>query len=1081
MCMYLFILQVVRYRPGPLSKKTILQEYNKEWKTELKQLPKIYLQVTPQLNKPIAPYITHLLPQYDFELTHERISFALAALNFKNQSRTFTFPLSYANKQECLLLRRRINPSEEVPPEVVKTEDSKSVEDTVQDVIDKMLDYVEIKSISEEVLRDDVTEMMMREEKTNVGEQQNNVSKKRKTKQSKTNYELKRLNVKVIEVNLEDKEKDDDDCKKPFCRLGCLCKSLSTTSSLVSNHCGIPDCMFECKCNYEKKSKGNLKVTLPIGTDLLSEGAVNRLEVEAKKNLARVEKEFTQTVIQANNQTIVVGGCTNRQRRVTKLPKKYNDYIDDSDNNNDPVQTEADESDETRQEEVKLKHWKPVPCTVFMSKLNLDQVIPYCMVHNLYDCYCEFKSLYETKEEKEKDDKEKKSVEEPGNLKLTDKAYDIWFKDGSFNYDILEWDSCARTKGLPTDYYHIRNKSEKFVKIRRRRLDKMYKYNHSTHQYIHCGIDIQDSVIHVTDEPEPRGNEQITNPTSNNINVISSEKRTRRKQSLLIRRDTSPIIHPKLAESSDNAIQRRKKQKKYLSNILDRPLLPKDADQKDEHEKKVNKYEEQMKRLDLEQRIAKFEQIFQTMRTPSTANLFTPSSLIQQKLTEILGKNIGGDVQFRLIPWDILVTKYESSSLQLWHSTYFKKPRIIATDNNTIPKHFVNVRNYENISNTEKIKADVIRWLVTKQVPVSNSKENIFVIVQLTKTHCELCGLWEKKQNNQSDKMVLISQPYAENRMYSIVKKIMFSKCKFGKQMLFDPNVSDDAKKIPAVSAYLPQISSNSKWRMIKLNSDFSVLSLHRNKYAIKYSDLQKVMKMAKETGFTIVLKTSEVETNYPHPDFGMYASPDCEDIIFIGPYYHNEDHDITTLRYANRELIRTEVFCKMRGQTPACSGVWLYQLSITPPAVDNLQTIDLTECESDHESKKRREISAASTSPLTTNTESVLICDKQKTIPTKKNRKSKNPPLITSTDLLKYESNADDYTVRPIFYMFMPEEAGSNNFSAESKVYFVPNVPKMGYIVGYRKPDQVIIFWPSLKYVVNFPNVSEAIMYIQR
>lgn len=1069
----------MKYRPGPLSKKIFLQEYSKDWRTEIRQLPKVYLQVTPRLNKPIYPKIRHLLPQYEFELTEERISFALSALHTNNDHphKSFTFSVPYANKQEYILLRRKINSEKNPLPQIEKTEDNKTVEESVETIIDKILNYVEIKNISEEVVRDDVTEKILQEEKANRNEQQNNISKKRKTKQSKTNYELKRLNVKVIEVNLEDKG-ENDDCKKDFCRLGCVCKSLSTTSSLVSNHCGVPDCMFECKCNYEKKSKGNLRVTLPIGTDLLSEGAVNRLEVEAKKNLAKVEKEFTQTVIQANNQTIVVGGCTNRQRRVTKLPKKYTDFIDDSDGGNDTPSVIEEVVDEAIKIDQKLRDWRPVPCSVQVTKLNLPQVVPYCMVHHLYDCYCKCRALYET-------NKEEFKAATADAIGDAENIYDTlfrneWIKSG-VDFDI-QTGMCARTKGLPTNYYLVRNKSEKFIATRKRKLDKMYK--NYVHQVIWCesGKESENVTVHVVEEPEkintvPTVSIKINEPEKiNTVPTVSrkiNDKKTRRKQSLLIRRDSSPVLQSKPMDTSENAIQRRKKHRKLDSLNLHLGRNEKTVNQSSKET------DENIKSQELKEKVVKFEQIFQTINTPSATNLFTPSLLIQEKLNEILGKNVGAETQFRLIPWDMLVKKYESNSLQLWHSTFFKKPRIIATDNRTIPKHFVNVRKYENVPNKHMIKADVIRWMVTRKVPGTNSKENIFVIIQLTKTHCELCGLWEKKQNNQTDKMVLISQRTGNlDRMYSIVKKIMFSKCKFSKQMLVERDDSDDSQKISSVTVYLPQIANNSKWRMIKLNSDFSVLSLHRNKYAIKYSDLQKVMKMAKETSYTIVLKTPEVETNYPHQDFGLYASPDCEDMIFIGPYFQYEDHDITTLRYANRELIRTEIFCKMKGLKPACTGTWLYQLNVTLPTVENVQTIDLTECESDSERRKLKANPNSSVTNRSNPLQAELDPNINEVEPMKTKKKSF---LITSSDILNYESCAADYTAPPKFYKFQRVEVGLNNFVFDPKIYFVPNVPKMGFIVGYKVANRVIMHWPSSKYIVKFPDMGAAVTYIQR
>lgn len=1045
----------MRYRPGPLSKKVLLQEYNKDWKTEIRTLPKVYLHVKPHLYKPISPRIRHLLPEYGFELTDERISFALSTMHTETPD-SFTFPVPYANNQEYMLLRRKIQTNEN--GQLEPTEDNKTVEETVQTVLDKMLDYVEIKAISDEVVMDDVSEKILREERANIVDQQKNISKKKKTKQSKTNYELKRLNVKVIEVNLEDKG-ESGDCKKDYCTLGCVCKSLSTTSSLVSNHCGVPDCMFKCNCNYAKKSKGNLKVTLPIGTDLLSEGAVNRLEVEAKKNLAKVEKEFTQTVIQANNQTIVVGGCTNRQRRVTKLPKKYTDFIEDPEGMDDVEQVIEDEIDENKKVDQKLKNWKPVPCSVYITKLNLDQVVPYCMVHHLYDCYCEYKAAYETNKEEENENEE--AIKSDDKLPTSDGSKD------DCDSDINLAETSARTKGLPTNYYLIRNKSEKFLSTRKRKLEKLYRnYIDEEEKYKRSmGVE-EDITVNVTEDSQTVFPD--TADTLRNTNEAPNEKRTRRKQILVLRRNSPPTLQP------ENAIQRRKKHKKRVNMPLDNSNNSL-SDVKEKEKTKSPKSDDFKKTRDLQERITKFEQIFQTANTPSAANLFTPSSLIQEKLSEILGRNIGNsDIQFRLIPWDVLIKKYESNSLKLWYSTYFKKPRIIATDTKTIPKHFINVRNYENVPNKEMIKADVVRWLVTKSVPICNSRENIFIIVQLTKTHCELCGLWEKKQNNQTDKMVLISQP--SEKMYSIVKKIMFSKCKFSKQTLIQGSISNDTQKIPAISVYLPQISNNSKWRMIRLNSDFSVLSLHRNKYAIKYSDLQKVMKMAKETSYTIVLKTPEVETNYPHPDYGIYASPDCDDTIFIGPYFHNEDHDITTLRYVNRELIRTEVFCTMKGLKPPCNGFWLFQLPASASIpTDNFQTIDLTAYESDSETKKATpEVEAANIQ------QSVLKPRAVETNPLGI-RKKYGGELITQSDLLNYESCATDYTVPENFYQYMPEKIDSDAYMNESKIYFLPNVPNMGFILGYKSEKHVIIQWPSLKYIVKFPEISNAIAFLER
>lgn len=101
----------------------------------------------------------------------------------------------------------------------------------------------------------------------------------------RTNFELKRLSVKIIDVEVAGPEHNGI-CTKPFCRLGCVCASLECKPSL-SLHCGRANCMLECKCQISKlKQNEESSVKLPVGTELFSASTLNHLQDQAKKDLA---------------------------------------------------------------------------------------------------------------------------------------------------------------------------------------------------------------------------------------------------------------------------------------------------------------------------------------------------------------------------------------------------------------------------------------------------------------------------------------------------------------------------------------------------------------------------------------------------------------------------------------------------------------------------------------------------------------------------------------------------------------------------------------------------------------------------
>ncbi|CAG9836266.1 unnamed protein product [Diabrotica balteata] len=362
------------YRPGPLSKKELLQLTGSNlWKTQLLKLPKITLEVFPQQGKRFCDTVLHRLNTIvGGEMDSAKIEFALSALKSKadNQSnslQSIKFSLTYQNKVENILVRKKKFISQVEPinkrNSFSLTVDHKSVASVIEDLIK----YVEIKEIASTLIKED--EIKVKDEIAPEAQLElpieNTLCNKRR-KRTKVERELLRLNHKVVNVELKnDKEDVYIVCNKPYCKLGCICNSLKY--DFLSDHCQKLACMFNCRCPKHKSFRYD-ELNLHSGTNLLSKDTVTRIEDEAKKHLAKVEREFTQTVIHTNDKTILIGvGDRAKSRRAAKVPAKFLDFV----------------ASEEKPENVLQK------CYVSLEKLDLSEVIQLCLTHCMYNCQCE--------------------------------------------------------------------------------------------------------------------------------------------------------------------------------------------------------------------------------------------------------------------------------------------------------------------------------------------------------------------------------------------------------------------------------------------------------------------------------------------------------------------------------------------------------------------------------------------------------------------------------------------------------------------------------------------------------------------
>lgn len=273
---------------------------------------------------------------------------------------------------------------------------------------------------------------------------------------NKVYRELNRLDVNVI-VMTDDRNgcveniKGGAFCEQDFCQLGCVCASLQAcqSSAALSDHCGNPECMFECSCQESSTDQSNNNSAAEKSSLLYS--TAMRLQDEGNRHLAKVEKEFRHTVIQSKNEMIVVGGGSSgdggRRRREIKLPERYRDssvvlgkefamaeckMIAGEDINITPALSSVHTTKRSERQQLYLpdyvqvgvpkaasvsvtkplhksmrgkltleqkiplwcERFKVKPCRIHIERTEgLEGVVPWCMIHSKYDCFCSGQSL----------------------------------------------------------------------------------------------------------------------------------------------------------------------------------------------------------------------------------------------------------------------------------------------------------------------------------------------------------------------------------------------------------------------------------------------------------------------------------------------------------------------------------------------------------------------------------------------------------------------------------------------------------------------------------------------------------------
>lgn len=357
----------VKFKPGPLGIKKYLDDSYQNHnigEIELIHLPKPSLDVQPMYGVPFDVNLTHFLNNWrdnSGKISQKWAEFSASVVGIIKNTKAvqnephskINFGLNYRFLQNRILMRRDVEKAVPKKSSVsdlnISTHDS--IMSEVREIVNKMLDTVEI-SLLQDTLFDEIDDS-----KQNISQESDMINLTNKEKLKRNYKELNRLDVTVIQL--------PDKCQYSFCKLGCICESLQYSHS-IKQHCGLLKCMFGCKCGFSKYNNNNKNSeTLPTLVNLNN---------ERQLRLAKEEQKF--------HQTVIVSG---KKRILLKANKRQNSNFETYDSSDNKVKNRQNT----------LIEREP---SIVARKLLFKNVEIWCMVHNLYKCFCKnrFVSKYDS-------------------------------------------------------------------------------------------------------------------------------------------------------------------------------------------------------------------------------------------------------------------------------------------------------------------------------------------------------------------------------------------------------------------------------------------------------------------------------------------------------------------------------------------------------------------------------------------------------------------------------------------------------------------------------------------------------------
>ncbi|XP_059060008.1 uncharacterized protein LOC131853196 isoform X2 [Achroia grisella] len=878
----------VKFKPGPLKLKKYLDDSYQKYhvgNTEVVNLPKPGLEVQPTYGCSVEPTISNFLNSLrdiDGFISQKWAEFAVSVLGNVEKSHAIqidkcsvTFGLSYKYDQYRMLMRRNLDKQNNFYPQCKPiSQNIIDVSDIIPDVkivIEKILDSVEINQIQDNMYTGiDEPRCASPDGLCNA---KNSLSRE---KYKKKYGELDRLDVTIITLPENSQQLTPQACLNSFCTLGCVCASLKSPV-LFKNHCGRIDCMFECKCDFSK-----YKVTDNFDSDCPEylPGLIN-LDNEINLKLAKEEQKFHQTVVFSGEKSILLKS----RKRNWKASKKYADFY----------------SSMCLKSDMKKE---PVLCITDM-KFICENIEPWCMVHNLYKCFCKGKITYnsytmivsqdvpiiETLDPKDKDSSDSSNISKCNQPNLSNITRSRLRSERIKNNDntprIIDnsvcnsnvsvcssssemsyiYSTCARVNSytgrkFSNGYYKNANYKISQLEKNDRNLSKKLRYlcNQSELQQNNKKID---NIVTASGK----------SATSKNVSQSSDYKKT--------------DVLPNYIRSSIDGTINKKKLVAWL-----------------EYSYKLYKKRSEEGKINI------------TLQAP--------------KLNKVM-----------LHPWEFILSRYRERKNHYLVSKQRPYRIFMAVDINH--PFFLDCMNIDDIRFADLHKyPSTIKNLLTN---ATDLKDNFCILCGLT--FCwELIGTVTKMsetnnvdgETNQDiltyDSSELLkylddsdnSSSHVSNSVSSDMDSLEYELVPQESTQNCNNTENFDIQNKNSTNSTEKTTPDSSKWFVMTVENDFTEIQFFNKGFFVKYESIIRAINIARKANKTVRLSSQKCTAKNSNPQFGIYAIP-CtnEYCVFMGPYEPDEPLGVETIK---------TVFHTFTSK--GTRGFW-----ITTDKVDNFKVID--------------------------------------------------------------------------------------------------------------------------------------------
>ncbi|PZC82052.1 hypothetical protein B5X24_HaOG211608 [Helicoverpa armigera] len=920
---------VVQFKPGPLCKKQFLDDSPQKYhigNTELIHLPKPGLDIKPTYGTASEPmisqYLNNLRPG-DGSITGKWAEFAVSVLGTIKKSNAvqinkdcITFDLAYKYNQNKLLMRRGadnlLNTSEYSGLRVTERDRRTArtgLKTEILDIINKMIDSVEI-NLTQDTL---FTQEKETEPLTDLNSMDvTNAKDKLKRKFG----ELDRLAVRVITLNEIEEPQITKSCNNKHCSLGCICASLQGKYNL-RQHCGRIECIFDCKCGYDMYKDNPLHAEC---SDLLP-GLININNDDL--HLAKEEQKFHQTVIVAGKKRILL----KTEKRNSKPSKKYADFY----------------SNVTSKQE---QH-KRLDASVVAIKFDCNNIEPWCMVHNLYKCFCKGKFTETCANISEDIGKESLSKE------TTNDAEDLENLKGA-NDDTgieecpsarmkeqqksTEWTNSVRKSKILESIPKKVNKSRSFDKLKYNSNTEENNYDSENEIKSHSNAETtgiqrnknsrytlrQLKMTNFNRDTDKSSEKSFYSDDSNSLDYMDEETNTCSRTSAYVGRKYTNGYY----KNTNSKILEMEKHDKKLQERLDSINLKIDSEKTKTTDKTANDSEnlseidkKSRKRLLSETKLVSWLESNYKIYKQRNDRGFLKNALEPPQLGKVA-----------LHSWEFILTRYRERKNLFLVSR--QKPFRIFMAVNTNNSFFTNCININDIRFAELHKyPQTVKNLL---INATDLKDNFCILRGLS--FCwELIGSVTKvsesdgsgAEHDASPKINMNPQDESDTDMSADFNQ---------NNAVSEESLTENTEQTEIQTSPLQKKDSeskscvdyvgSSKWFVMTIENDFSEIRFFRKGFFVKYESIINAISVARLSGKTVRLSSKKCMEQPEVPQFGIYAIPNNNEYcVFVGPYEMEDTLGIETIKtildVRNVRVKRTR-------------GFW-----ITTNKIDNLKVVE--------------------------------------------------------------------------------------------------------------------------------------------